>query len=301
MNSVAPNWTYLQSFVAVAEAGSLSAAARALALSQPTLSRHIANLEDDMGQRLFDRAPKGLVLTPEGASLLEATQPMADAAARAGGLFNGGGGPEVSGTVRITASHMVATFLLPALLTRINRALPKVALEVVGSDETSNLLRREADIALRMYRPTQNDVITRHLGELAIAAYATPDYVAAFGAPAAMADLHQHRIIGYDRSTLIIDAMTRLGMPVARDFFAFRSDDHVLCWQMVRAGFGIGFNQALIGDGDPGVMRLAEDVDMGTMPVWLTAHAEMRQVPRIRRVYDLLGAAMQALMRQAKE
>lgn len=285
------NWAHLQSFAAVAEEGSLSGAARQLNASQPTLSRHIAQLESDLGTRLFERSSGGVVLTPEGSDLMEQASTMADAAARLETLRDGRT-PHMSGTVRITASQIVATYHLPQVLTRFHQRYPDVSIELIASDRTENLLRREADIAVRMYRPTQNDVITQHIGALDIGVYATQAYLARNGNPARMDDLKDHHIIGYDRSTLIIDSMRAMGLEVTRDFFKFRADDQVVCWQMVRAGFGIGFNHTKIGDADPTLVRIAGSEMAGQMPVWLTAHPELRNTPRIRRIFDFLRDAL---------
>jgi len=288
------NWSHLQTFVAVAEHGSLSGAARALHASQPTLSRHVALLEAEMGTRLFERSSEGMVLTPTGSDLMAQASTMADAAARLSYLRDGRT-PQMAGTVRITASQIVATYHLPAILTRFHQRYPEVELELLASDQTDNLLRREADIALRMYRPTQNDVITQHLGSLGLAAYASPEYVARHGVLRNVQDLRHHHVIGYDRSPLIIDALQAKGLKVTRDFFKFRSDDQVVCWEMVRAGFGIGFNHARVGDADRRVVKLADADLVGEMPIWLTAHPDLRRSPRVRRVYDFLNEAFRAL------
>ncbi|WP_299045412.1 LysR family transcriptional regulator [uncultured Tateyamaria sp.] len=283
-----PDWSQIQSFAAVAEHGSLSAAARARNGSQPTLSRHIAQLEATLGLRLFDRSSGGMVLTEDGATLLTHAATMADAAARFDAA-QGGHGADLSGTVRLTASHVVANFILPPILTDLHRAHPGLQIEVIASDTTENLLRREADIALRMYRPTQNDVIARHIADLPLGAYAAPAYLDRHGTPDRLEDFAHHTIIGYDRSTLIIDGFAQRGFHAGRDFFAFRSDDQVLCWHMVIAGFGIGFGQRRVGDADPRVMRIADESQVGTMPLWLTAHPDLRRIPRVRRVYDWLA------------
>lgn len=284
-----PDWSHIQSFAAVAEHGSLSAAAEAQHSSQPTLSRHIAQLEATLGARLFDRGNGGMTLTEAGADLLAHAQTMADAAARFG---TGNGTQGIAGTVRITASHVVANFILPPILRDLHGRYPDLQIEVLASDTTENLLRREADIALRMYRPTQNDVIAKHIADLPLGAYAAPSYIAANGAPHTLPDFAQHSIIGYDRSPLIIDGFAARGFNVTRDFFAFRSDDQVLCWHMVVAGFGIGFGQRRVGDADPRVVRIADESEVGTMPLWLTAHPDMRRIPRVRRVYDWLARAL---------
>lgn len=285
---IQPDWSQIQSFAAVAEHGSLSAAARAQNSSQPTLSRHIAQLEATLGTRLFERKSGGMVLTDEGADLLTHATTMADAAAQFT-TNRDGHGTAIAGTVRLTASHVVANFILPPILTDLHAAYPGLDIEVIASDTTENLLRREADIALRMYRPTQPDVIAKHVVDLPLGVYAAYNYIERHGCPETLDDLRHHSIIGYDRSPLIIDGFAQRGYKVGRDFFAFRSDDQVLCWHMVVAGYGIGFGQRRVADKDPRVVRVSGDQDVGSMPLWLTAHPDLRRIPRVRKVYDWLA------------
>lgn len=285
------DWSYLQSFIAVAEQGSLSAAARARHSSQPTLSRHIAQLEQSIGTRLFERSSGGVVLTQAGSDLMAHAKTMADAAAKLA-ILTQGGSQSFAGTVRITASQIVATYLLPPVITALHAAVPEIEIELVASDDTNNLLRREADIALRMYRPTQEDVIAQHVGDLTLGAYAAKAYLARKGMPQTVEDIPNHDLIGYDRNTLIIDGLRQFGADVRRGFFKFRSDDQVVCWQMVRAGFGIGFNQTAIGNADSLVAPVFGGMPVGHLPIWLTAHSELRSTPRIRKVYDFLKTSL---------
>lgn len=285
------DWSHLQSFVAVAENSSLSAAARARGSSQPTLSRHIAVLEQIIGARLFERTPSGVTLTEVGSDLLVQAAQMADAAAKLA-VITPGASHDLGGTVRITASQIMATYLLPSALSELHQRYPEIEIELVSSDDTNNLLRREADIAIRMYRPTQEDVISQHIGELELGAYASLDYIQRKGEPLEINDIINHDVIGYDRSTLVIEGLRAFGMEVTRDYFKFRCDDQVVCWQMVRAGFGIGFNQVAIGDADPEVVRIFDSIIVGHLPIWLTAHPEVRRIPRIRRVYDHLKRSL---------
>jgi len=283
-----PDWSQIQSFAAVAEHGSLSAAAIALGSSQPTLSRHISQLEESVGTRLFERGVGGMVLTQSGADLLEHANTMADAAGRFA-IIAEGQRPDLAGTVRITASRVMAAFVLPDILREMHETYPEIQVEMVATDTTENLLRRESDIALRMYRPTQNDVISRHVTDIPLAVYAAHDYVAKHGAPATVDDLKNHSVIGYDRSPLIIDGLRAAGLPVTRDFFAFRSDDQIVCWHLVVAGCGVGFCPRAVGDAEPRVVRVSGDVPTAVLPIWLTAHPDLRSVPRVRRVYDWLA------------
>jgi DNA-binding transcriptional LysR family regulator len=287
MNTPDIPWHLLQSFAAISEAGSLSAGATKIGSSQPTLSRHLNQLEGLLGTRLFFRTSAGLTLTPEGASVQAHVDGMAQAAAQLS--FTGAQAQELSGTVRLTASQIAATYLLPPMLLSLRTKHPGLSLELVASDQTDNLLRREADLALRMYRPTQNDLIAKKVAELPIGVYAARSYIDQHGVPVGPDHLAQHTVIGYDRSTLIIDGMRRMGMKVDRSFFAFRSDDQVVCWQMVKAGMGIGFGQRVIGDADPELVLLWPDLDIGSIPVWLAAHQELRMSPRVRLCFDHLA------------
>lgn len=282
------DWTLLESLAAVSEHGSLSAAARATGKSQPTLSRHIASLEQQLGNRLFERDVNGVILTPAGAALMTHVQDMADAAARLE-LAVDGDAETLSGSIRITASHIVATYVLPAILTKLRTAEPNVDIELLASDKTENLLRREADIAVRMYRPTQSDVIAKKVGDLRMGMFVSKAYMARRGRIERLEECLDHDVIGYDRSNLIIDGFKAFGFDVDRNFFAFRSDDQVVCWEMARAGFGIGFNQLQIGARDPNMVRIGSAEDVGLLEVWLTAHSELRTSPRVRRVFDFLA------------
>ena len=285
------DWSLLQSFAAVGEHGSLSAAARAMGSSQPTLSRHIATLEQQLGARLCKRVSGGAELTPFGLALLSHVQDMADAAARLS-IASGNKIESLSGTVRITASQIMATLILPETLAQLRRAEPEIDIEIIASDKTDNLLRREADIAIRMYRPTQADVIAKKVGEARIGAFATSAYLEHRGVPETVEEFLDHDVIGYDRSTLIIDGFKQFGVEVDRNFFAFRSDDQVVCWKMVVAGFGIGFNQLSIGDAEPKVQRIGLAGDVGILPIWIASHNELRTNARVRRVFDFLADAL---------
>lgn len=283
-------WHLLQSFAVISEQGSLSAAARRIGASQPTLSRHLSQLEETLGTRLFIRGAQGLTLTTSGTALAERVCHMADAAAQVL--------PQdmtqdntLQGTVRLSASQIAATYLLPNMLADLRRAEPGIDLEVVASDETQNLLRREADIAVRMYRPTQPDITIRKVAEMALGVYASKAYIARCGVLEDIDTLWSHDVIGYDRATMIIDGMRALGIPATRENFAFRCDDQVVCWKMIKAGFGIGFMQVAIGDKDPDLMRLRPDLDLGSLPVWLVVHKEIKTSARVRRVFDHLVQA----------
>jgi DNA-binding transcriptional LysR family regulator len=293
MNKLA-DWTLIRFFLAVAEGGSLSAAARATGTSQPTIGRHIAALQAALGVSLFTRTINGMQLTDAGLDLLPAATEMRDAALRLG--FAAEGRTEVAGgTVRITASRVVSQTLLPGIVADMRRVDPSIAIELVPSDSSENLLYREADIALRMYRPTQLDVITRLVAMVPLGLYATTAYLDAAGRPESFADLSRVDLIGYDRSEILLRGLREIGVPLARDDFALRSDDHMVCWELVRAGCGVGVVQVRLAATDPAVERVLPHLPLPSLPIWLTAPEALRSSPRIRRVWDRLAAALHAL------
>lgn len=294
------DWSLLQSFAAVASSGSLTAAARKLGNSQPTLSRHVSTLELQTETRLFERSSGGLELTEAGAELYDYALRMAEAAEDLR-LATEGRSQTLTGTVRLTASEIMATYVLPELLTALRREEPEIDIELVASDRTENLLQREADIAVRMYRPTQADVITRKITDLTSGAFATPGYLNARGVPETIEDLRSHDVVGYDRSDLIIRGFEAAGLAVGRGFFPFRSDNQVVCWQMVVAGYGVGFVLRTVGRSEPAVVPILENANIPKLPVWLTAHRELKVSQRVRRVYDFLADRLERLEKGSSE
>ena len=201
----------------------------------------------------------------------------------------------LAGVVRITASEIVATYTLPRILVRLHEAEPEIEIELVASNATDNLLQREADIAVRMYRPTQSDVIARSMGAIETGVFASADYLARRGCPAHAEELLAHDVVGYDRADTVIRGFRAAGVEVDRHFVAFRSDDQVVAWRMVVEGFGIGFMQARIGEAEPRVRRILPELELPGLTMWITAHSELKTNRRIRRVYDFLGAALESI------
>ncbi len=289
------DWSLVQAFLAVADTGSLSAGARTLGTSQPTLGRQIKAIEAQLGAELFHRQPRGFALTQTGADLVAPAQAMRDAVQQIT-LRAAGQQERLDGTVRITASVATSAMHLPLIIARIRRLEPQIAIELVPSDDSRNLLYREADIAVRMYRPTQLELVTQHIGDIALGVFAARSYLADRGTPQTPADLPDHDFVGYDTSTDIIDGFAQAGIPVTRDFFNVRCDDNIAYWELVRAGCGIGFAQADIGRRDPDIVEIDMGFPLPVLPVWLTAHEAMRQTPRIRRVWELLAEGLKPLV-----
>ena len=284
----------IRGFLAVAETGSLSGAARSLSLSQPTLGRQIKQLEDQMGLRLFERQARGLELTDTGESLLEPARAMRAAFGQLR-LRAAGRDHKMEGTVRITASEVMAHHVLPKIIAGMREAEPNIQIELVPSDASENLLFREADIAVRMYRSTQLDVITKQIGTVEMGIYAAKSYLAKHGTPERIDDLLNHTIVGYDRDDRIIVGMRDLGWPATREFFDVRCDDQNTYWELVRAGCGVGFTQQSFASVDPLIARVLPEVELPTLPIWLAAPEVMRSTPRIKRVWDMLEEGISAV------
>ena len=295
MNTKQFNWDLVRSFLAALEHGSLLGAARALKSSQPTLGRHIAELEAQLGVPLFERTGRGLRPTAMALTVAESARQMEQAAFS---LSQGLAKAQVSleGTVRLTASTTVATYLLPGVLAKMHEVLPAIQVEVVSSNAVSNLLRREADIAVRMVPPQQSSVIARRVGEISLGTFAHESYLKRHGIPLGPMDMLKHRVIGHDQDDNIIRGFRNFGLDLTPDFFPVRCDDFVAYWQMVRAGLGIGFVADYVARTDPEVIPLLPQLTIPPLPVWLAVHREIRSTPRIRAVFDFLAEELPQLL-----
>jgi len=281
-----PDWALLRAFVSVANAGSLSRAAQELGSSQPTLSRQMTQLETQVGSVLFERTPRGLRLTEAGEALRGPAQCMHEHA-REWSLAAAGRSQSLAGTVRVTASEMVSAYLLPAALLALRETHPEIQIELVATNTVENLLEREADIALRMRRPTQTALVARKLAEMPLGFYAHRDYLQAHGRPT-LAMMHKHQWVGYDRSDQILRGFRAGGFHVTREFFAFRCDNQIVAWQAVLAGLGIGIGMHEVARRTPELQPVLRDVKVPSLPLWITAHRELRSTPRLKTVFDAL-------------
>lgn len=287
------DWTLVRSFLAAVEAGSSAAAARALGTSQPTVSRHIAELERQLGVTLFERRRDGLVPTEKGLELLEQARAMSAAAdgisRRAEGMHD-----DLGGTVRVTASEVIAVEYMPAAFAAIRRDHPQLSLELVSSNEAVDVNRREADIAVRMFEPRQPDLVARHVMDFEIVPCASPEYLARAGTPSDPIALLEHPLVGLD-ADLDLAGPRALGFPLEREHFVFRSDSRLAGIAAVRAGMGIGFVQRPIVERDPALVRLELDLRLPRLPLFVVTHAEMRTSRRMRTVFDALVEHFEAL------
>lgn len=284
-------WDLVRSFLAALDHGSLMAAARATGLSQPTLGRHIAELESRWRLVLFERTGRGLAPTAQAWRLADAARGMADQAAELGRLASGAE-RQVQGRVRLTASQPVACALLPEVLARMRVAYPAVEVELVVSNALTNLLRREADIALRMVRPEQSSLVARRIADIPIQACAHTRYLARAGQPRTPPELIRHELVTGDRHDDVVPALASRGFPTAALRFGLRSDDLMAQWAGVRAGLGVGFAAAYLRRTDPAVQQILPDLPLPILPIWLTVHRELHTSARIRAVFDFLAQAV---------
>jgi len=281
------DWNLIRSFVAVAETGSLSAAARKLGSSQPTLGRHIAEIEQALDVTLFRRGRQGYVLTEAGSLLFERGRAVSEQATSFVRLALGAV-EAIEGTVRIAASEMVAAHVLPAMLARLGVDEPGIEVELVASNQVENLLRRDADIAIRMVQPAQNELVARKVTDIALRMCAATTYLDRRDRPESPEDLQQHDLIGFDRSDEMIRGLERFYPGMTRHAFRFRSDNHIVLWEAVRAGNGIGIGQLPLIRREPGLEVVLPDLPLPVLPVWLAMHRDVRASVRIRRVADFL-------------
>jgi DNA-binding transcriptional LysR family regulator len=282
------DWNLVRSFLAALDHGSLLGAARALGASQPTLGRHIEALEAQLGAVLFERTGRGLVPTATALRLAESARQMEGSAEQMTRQLASADADE-AGTVRISASQTLACFLLPAILSQMRLALPQVQVELVSSNAVSNLLRREADVALRMVAPEQASLVARRLGKVTLGAFAHRDYLARRGRPRQFADLLQHDLIAGDRNDDVLAGFRQAGFTIGKDAFGLRSDDLVAQWQAVRAGLGVGFVADFVAATDANVLQVLPSLKIPPIPLWLVVHREIRSNRRIRAVYDFLA------------
>jgi len=288
-----PKWETYRSFLAVMTEGSLSAAARKLALTQPTLGRHIDQLEADLGLPLFSRSQAGLIPSQAARELLPHAQAMASAA-EALVRASSGADAEERGTVRLTASVVVGGAVLPAILARFREAHPHIAIELVLSDATQDLLRRDADIAVRMVRPTQGALVAKRIGRIGFGLFAHRRYLEKHGTPRTLEDFRNHAVIGFDKETPFIQALRKGGLPLTREIFALRTDADLAQLAALRAGFGIGVTQLGIGRRDPDLVALLPGALKFEIEMWLAMHKDLRSTRRTRLLFDHLAENLAA-------
>lgn len=289
--AVSFDWNQIRAFLATAEEGSLSAAARALGSTQPTVGRQVSSLEKDLGVTLFERAGRALVITSAGQDLLEHVQDMGDAASRIS-MVASGQSQDVAGTVSITASDLLAAGFLPPVLRKLRDDAPGINIDVVASNRLENLTRRDADIAIRHVQPDQPDLIAKRLTDFTAAFYASQDYVDKYGLPSTVEDVKGHIFIGARDTQQMTDFLDQRGLHITPQQFKFRSDSGVVIWEMMRAGLGIAVVPSGLWPDSPNIVPVFTQLEPVQFPVWLVTHRELKTSQRIRIVFDSLAAGL---------
>lgn len=285
--SVDFDWNRARAFLVTAEEGSLSAAARALGMTQPTLGRQVTALETELGVVLFERGGRGLELTPSGLDLLEHVRAMGDAASSFS-LTASGQSTSIEGSICITATEVMAAFVLPPILGRLRQLEPGIEIELIASNSTSDLKRREADIAVRIFRPTQSDLIARKVCDTGMRLYAASGYLRKIGNPTSPEEFGDADFLGIDRRNLLVETLNERGFTLTLRNFPVITEHHLVQWELVKHGLGIGFMTEEVGDAEPMVERVLPRLDPFTVDVWLVAHRELKTSRRVRMVFDFL-------------
>lgn len=290
-----PGWELYRSFLAVLNEGSLSAAARSLGLTQPTIGRHVDALEQAVGFALFIRSQHGFMPTEAALGLQPYAQSLAatTAALLRAASAHGGKDAAVRGTVRITASEVVGAEILPPILVGLQRTHPELVVELALSNRVEDLLRREADIAVRMLRPTQEVLVTRRVGEIELGFHAHQDYLAQRGMPKNMAQLSEHTLIGFDTETAFVRNAAKDVPIMRRGRFALRTDSDLAQLAMIRAGYGIGICQSPLARRNTELVRLLPRQFSMKLETWVTMHEDLRNSARVSVTFDALVAGLQ--------
>jgi DNA-binding transcriptional LysR family regulator len=296
MTDALENWDLCRAFLAVMRAGSLSGAARELGLTQPTIGRQIEELEAQLGVPLFTRSRHGVVPTEAASDLLPHAETMAAAMAALKRAASGGAAAE-RGTVRLTASETVGGAVLPPMLARFHEAHPGIAIELVLSNKIEDLLRHEADIAVRMVRPKQAALLARHIGWVPISLYAHRTYVARHGVPTTMAELAGHTLIGFDADRWMRDFAADRGVRVTRDLFSLRTDSDLAQLALLRAGYGIAGCQDPLARRDPDLVPVMPGGFQLQLDLWLVMHEDLRASRRVRLLFEHLAAELTAYLK----
>ena len=293
MNSTSTtlDWNHVRAFLATAEHGSLSAAARKLGQTQPTLSRQVAALESRLGILLFERVGRRLQMTKGGRELLAQTRIMGDAADRLA-LAALGQSQSISGEISITASDVFSAFLLPPVLHRLRGLAPHLKINVVADNDIRDILKREADIAIRHSRPTQPDLIARLVRQATAHFYASSGYLKLHGRPKTLADMSEHDFVSIVSPQQILDFMLPLGLPLDEGNFPIGSQNGIVAWELAKQGFGIMIMADEVAALTTGIERVLPQMEPVEFPVWLVTHRELHTSRRIRLVFDLLAEAM---------
>ena len=286
------DWTHAHTFLAVARAGSYSAAARALQMTQPTVGRHVAALEESLGVLLFERVGRGIVLTDAGTELAEQVAQMDAVAARVA-LIAAGQSTALEGLVRLTASEAMTAFVLPPVLASLRREHPGIELELLATTSVQDLRRRDADVAVRNGTPRDPELFARRVRDFHARLYATPAYLTSIGNPQTAEALAERiEVFAFESSSMLADGLRAIGLPVRANAFPITSANHLVQWELARRGLGVCVMMEDVGDADSSMVQALPSLPSIPIPTWVTSHRELHTNRRIRVVFDALVEAL---------
>ncbi len=291
--SVTFDWNRARAFLVTAEQGSFSAAGRALGIAQPTIGRQVAALEQELDVILFERVGQGLELTPTGVELVEHVRVMGEAALKVS-LAAAGQSTSLDGTVCISASEVNATYVLPPVIADLREAHPGITVEIIATNSPSDLSRREADIAIRSFRPTQPQLVARKVRDGFARLYASPEYLATIGDPTTAEQLSQAQFLGFGRGDALMKGLNAIGLSLTLDNFPVITENQLVQWELTKRGVGVAIMLEEVGDAEPLVRRALPDLPPIPVPMWLTTHRELNTSRRLRVVFDLLFEGLAA-------
>lgn len=289
------DWNHARALLATAEEGSFSAAARALGTTQPTIGRQVAALEEELGATLIQRLGRGVELTEAGLQLLEHVRSMSEAALRVS-LTAAGRSRSLQGLVRVTASESICALLLAPALARVRREHPGIDVDLVATSAVSDLRRREADIAIRNFQPRDPELIARKVREERSWIYAAPEYLARLAPIRLLQDLESAQFLAFDRTSLMVDHLAGMGLRLGPQNFRLATGNHLVQWELCKRGLGICFMMEVVGDAEPGVVRVPGGLPPLPVPMWLTTHRAVHTSRRLRAVFDILVEELQPLV-----
>jgi len=290
-DAISFDWNHIRAFLATVEEGSLSGAARALRQTQPTLSRQISMLEDALQLTLFERGTRAMQLTDSGTELLSHVRGMADFATQISRVA-AGQSQAIEGTVRITSSDAMAAYALPGCQISLRRLHPGISIELVPSNELSDLTRRDADIAIRHVRPEQPDLIAKKIADMEISLFASKAYLDELGPTNTIADFARADFIGYQSPDRLVPQISAMGIPVTKKNFGITTSNGSTMYELVRDGASIAFLPTVVAEGRLGLQRITPDAPTFSMETWLVTHREIQTSRRIRLTFDHLASEL---------
>lgn len=285
--AIAFDWNQVRAFLATAEEGSFSAAARALKTTQPTIGRQISALEETLGVTLVERNTRGLEITRPGRDLLDHVRTMAEAATLIS-MTAEGQSQAVKGTVTVTATDLMCAAMLPALLASLRQNAPGINVRLVPSNDVQNLMQREADVAIRHVRPDQPELIGRFVGDFGANLFGATDYLESAGRPRSLRDIADLAFVGNADPERLMAPLRDMGIPVQEENFVLSTDSGVVAWELTKSGFGISMQPEVLAEAEPGLERVFPGLPSPQFPVWLVTHRELQTSRKIRIVFDHL-------------